>query len=102
MNAEKLLSALVGLGESSADVANALWALHLRGIRLHGCFCPVAAFVRRLLEAEGSLTPGVKITAGPDHVLIDNLSVKTPEAVAAFMVDFDAGMYPSLILGAKP
>lgn len=92
----QVLSALDGLGATSADVANTLQEQGIKGRRDHCTECPIAVYLAVTF-------PGRHFLVGePDVMILKRASANSgpeviePAAVRGFVKEFDLGMYPQL------
>lgn len=95
MSPEDVQRKLERLGANAHEVAKAIQAKGIKGVR----GCPTACPVKRYLEAEGVEDPYV--TASNVDFLLDGGEegfgfLEPPGPVRAFILEFDCGVFPEL------
>jgi hypothetical protein len=98
---EQVASLLRSLGQTAEEVATVLRTHRCRGFRYGSLPNPVIRYVYRKFD-DGSLT----LVYGPPQMKPELLclrvldgqtkEIRLPAAVAAFLADFDDGLYPDL------
>ena len=85
----KLFEALTVLGASAQEVAGRLQAMGYTGRRDIMGDCPVARYLRETVRRT--------VVVGSTYCQVDNTEFPLPEAVQAFVHEFDAGKHPTLV-----
>lgn len=85
---------LIELGRTADEIADRLRALEIKGVLSNPCRCPVAQFMARL-GVPNSVVSRSQIEFGRGR---DWHIITTPGAVAAFLRNFDRGVYLDLVL----
>ncbi len=100
----KLSDYLNSLGATSEEVAESLRRAGIKGVRVSICACPILNAIYAAIPdywsglkiygrpAENGAPPRYHATLGDSQICDPHL----PEAVAAFISDFDLGKYPDL------
>ena len=86
---QKLFEALTVLGASAQEVADRLAAMGYKGQMCVRVDCPVARYLRETMRRTA--------VVGSAHCLVDHTEFPLPEAVQAFLYEFDFGAYPTLV-----
>ena len=86
---QKLFEVLTVLGSSADQVADRLAAMGFTGRQSVVGDCPVARYLRETVRRTAVM--------GAKHCLVDNIAFPLPEAVQAFVHEFDSGAYPTLV-----
>ena len=86
---QKLFEALTVLGASAQEVADRLAAMGYTGQMCVRVDCPVARYLRETVRRTAEV--------GSAYCLVDNTEFPLPEAVQAFVHEFDSGAYPTLV-----
>ena len=90
---KELEEALNGLPTTASGVADYLIDLGVRGVPEYQCACPVARWIRQLLDVPLATADADYITVYSDEIV----RVPTPDNLLFFFYDFDTGTYPDLI-----
>jgi hypothetical protein len=113
LTVEGVEQALAELDKGGSEgVAIRLQELGIRGARGNECGCPVANYLTRAVASAETVTvsgDSVYVT-GTDYEDIEGFRqpwevlfhTTLPDAVSAFVEDFDQGIYPELIEEVKP
>ncbi len=91
--------ALQALGDNAEDVADLLRLGGWRGLPHSAIFCPIALYLRAAVTdvtdaAVGANQAAIQTTDG------DHIEVQLTAAVAGFVLAFDIGAYPELVVTA--
>ena len=108
LTAEGVEQALAELDKGgSEDVAIRLQELGITGLRDSDCACPIANYLLRVLPGldEATASGDSAYLKGTEYEDLHGFQqpwdvrfhVTFPDAVSAFVEDFDAGIYPELI-----
>jgi hypothetical protein len=97
---DDLRALLIALGATPDEVSATLLAAGHRGVRDNTWSCPIAEYLRSHGAADVQVEPDrVELDwDSADSGINDWVSVRLPPAARAFVISFDAGAYPDLVL----